>query len=124
MLKITAVLLLLAVPANAGGLTVKDCVFRDAANGWINCTFTNETKTPVAMFTFETTISENDRKVPWVSPSPRPTYQPISGGLEPMETATLSLNFGFLDKRADLENLAIDVVVTGAFDVNGLEITN
>jgi hypothetical protein len=126
MFKITAALLLLALPANAGGLTVKDCALRNGRDGWMDCTFTNETNTPIAMFTFETTINETGRTVPWVKPrqSSFPNHRPIMGGLEPSEAATLPLNFGYLDKRANLEKLVIDVVITGLFDVNGAEIAN
>jgi hypothetical protein len=126
MSKITAVLLLLAAPANAGGLIVKDCAIERAATGHLSCIFTNNSTTPIAAFTSEITISEKGRTVPWITPEMEmyPGKKPINGGLEPNETANILLRVGYLDARANLEKLVIDVVITGAFDVNGAEITN
>jgi len=85
---------------------------------WIDCTMRNDTQTPVASINYAGELREDGRTVAWGKI--KQNFWDIPGGIEPGETVEVSFLRGSdLPRRANPENIVIQVEVTGAFDVSG-----
>lgn len=121
MLKIAALMGLLAAPAAADVATVSGCEIKDAAVGSsIYCETSNQSNTALAAIEFDLSISQEGRTVPWFTERARAS---ISGGVEPGETRRIYVSSVVIPKEANRDKLRVEVTPLRVDDINGSEIS-
>lgn len=124
MLRLTALLGLLASPAAADVAEISNCHFEHFdIRSFVKCDVKNQSNVTIASGSFELSIVEEGRSVPWVSKGQmRSLGSPTPGGIEPQETKTLLFWSGDIDENADREKLSVEINDLRFLDVNGAEI--